>query len=235
MNTEDRSASSRRRLFQGIGGMSGAALIALLSYRILRDLVYQKHLQIIPCAEWGALAPNHNAPNEHGLFDPEHNPDGWQVYTTPLEHTLTTVVIHHSAIPLSDGPREIQQLHMRNLGFADIGYHFVVDAPGQVYEGRPLNVRGTHTRGHNTGTVGIVLLGNFVVHEPPVQQIKALMTLIIYLRATYQITHLAGHHDFLPTETVCPGANLELRLPDIARDAGLKFGTDGYRKPSYAS
>lgn len=188
---------------------------------------------IITRAAWGAAATDLNAPNEHGLFDPQTNPDGWEVYTAPLSQVLTTIVVHHSALPLSDGPREIQRVHMTTLGFADIAYHFVIDGDGRLFEGRPLNVRGAHTRGHNTGTVGVVLLGNFERASPAPQQLTTLQTLLLSLRDTYGITHVAGHRDFLPTETVCPGQMLETLLPDIARTAGLRLGTDGYRAPSY--
>ncbi len=89
-----------------------------------------------------------NAPNEHfGLFDRQTNPDGWQVYAAPLDQVLTTVVVHHSALPLRDGPREIQRVHMTINGFADIAYHFVIDDGGRLFEGRSLHVRGAHNAG----------------------------------------------------------------------------------------
>jgi hypothetical protein len=34
-------------------------------------------------------------------------------------------------------------------GYADIGYHIVIDSFGVLYEGRVLNARGAHTGGHN--------------------------------------------------------------------------------------
>jgi len=208
-----------------------AFALAAVLYRTTRRRYTMDTLAIIPRDAWGAVATDLNAPNEHGLFDPQANPDGWQVYAAPLAQVLTTVVVHHSALPLRDGPREIQRVHRATLGFADIAYHFVIDGDGRLFEGRPLNVRGAHTRGHNTGTVGVVLLGNFERADPAPEQIASLTTLLLSLRDTYGITHLAGHRDFLPAETVCPGRALEARLPNLARAAGLRLGTDGYRAP----
>lgn len=125
-----------------------------------------------------------------------------------------------------------KQMHLQFKGYADIGYHFVIDAAGKMYRGRDLNVRGAHTGGFNTGTVGIVLLGNFETTTPPQPQVDAFKTLARCLVSAYHITHLAGHRDFQPTETVCPGALLEPLLPSWASELGLKFGTDGYVPPT---
>jgi hypothetical protein len=183
-------------------------------------------------AQWGAAAPDLNAAAEHGLYDQRTNPEGWRVYDQPLAGLLNTVVIHHSALPLSDGPREIKTKHMHNKGYADIGYHFVIDAPGQIYEGRSLLVRGAHTGGHNTGTVGVCLLGNFEDAAPPAAQAASAQALARALKVQYGLTHLARHRDFQPDETVCPGKYLEPQLPAWAQAVGLQFGIGGYVPPA---
>ena len=188
-------------------------------------------LLIMPRAAWEAVAPNLNSPGEHGLYDPRTNPEGWRIYDQPLAGLLNTVVIHHSALPLSDGPREIQIKHMHDKGYADIGYHFVIDAAGLIYEGRSLGVRGAHTGGHNTGTVGVCLMGNFEDAAPPGVQAASAQALAQALKDHYALTHLAGHRDFQPDETVCPGKYLEPQLPSWAQASGLQFGTGGYVAP----
>ncbi len=55
---------------------------------------------------WGAAAPEIETSNE-GAYDLFTNPSGWMVYDQPLDQVLRTLIIHHSALPLSDGPREI--------------------------------------------------------------------------------------------------------------------------------
>jgi hypothetical protein len=76
------------------------------------------------------------------VYDAVANPGGWYVYAEPLPEALNTIIMHHSALPLGDGPLEIQAKHMQQRGFADIGYHFVIDEVGQIYEGRNLEARG---------------------------------------------------------------------------------------------
>ena len=188
-------------------------------------------MEIISRSEWGALEPDVQGSIE-GEYDAVQNPGGWFEYDTPLPQILNTIVVHHSALPLSDGPLQIQQKHMDFKGYADIGYHYLIDENGNIYEGRSLNVRGAHTGGHNTGTIGIVLLGNFEETEPTEAQISSLLKLSQCLRDEYQITHIAGHRDFQPDETVCPGKNLEALLSGFAQDLNLEFGTQGYVRPS---
>ena len=187
-------------------------------------------LGIIPRSEWGAVEPDLDTSIE-GLYDSATNPGGWLVYDEPLPEELNTIIVHHSALPLSDGPLEIQYKHMQLKGFADIGYNFVIDEAGQIYEGRSLAVRGAHTGGHNTGTIGIVLLGNFEETEPLEEQLMTLKKLARCLSDEYAITHLAGHRDFQPGVTVCPGENLEVLLPGLATELSLEFGTSGYVGP----
>ncbi|HSD83168.1 MAG TPA: peptidoglycan recognition family protein [Anaerolineae bacterium] len=190
-------------------------------------------LTLITRAGWGAALPHLQAPAEHGLFDPANNPEGWLMYQGSLTNIFNTAVVHHSALPLADGPQPIQRAHLGLKGYADIGYHFLIDGLGNLYEGRTLRARGAHTGGHNTGTVGIVLLGNFNVVEPFTRAWQTLQDLIAYLRDVYHLTHVAGHHDFQPEETECPGARLRQRLPALTAELGMKLGTDGYVIPEW--
>ncbi|HNT75258.1 MAG TPA: peptidoglycan recognition family protein [Anaerolineae bacterium] len=184
-------------------------------------------LHVVSREEWRAGEPDLQAAAEHGLYDPQTNPGGWLIYDAPLSEVLHTIVVHHTATYIKQHPREIQKWHRKRLGLADIGYHFVINPEGIVCEGRDIGVRGAHTGGHNTGTVGVALFGQFELWRPAEVQIVQLKLLAAYLRDTYAITHLAGHRDFQPAETVCPGRYLADRLPDLAAEVGLAYGIGG--------
>ncbi len=184
-------------------------------------------LEIIDRATWGAIEPNIAVSNE-GFYDPTFNPGGWYVYPNPLREALNSLIIHHTATLFNNSPAAVQSTHINDAGYADIAYHFLIDQAGLIYEGRSITVRGSHTGGHNTGTIGIALFGNFENDEPTTPQLCSLKRLGTWLKVTYDLTHLAGHRDFQPFETVCPGEHLVEKLENIAADLNLEFGTAGY-------
>lgn len=184
---------------------------------------------ILTRQDWGAREPDHEAPYETGFFSAD-NPDGWRVYDEDLRTVYRTVVIHHSVLYEGDDlstMRAIQDQHMDLRGWADIAYHFGVGQSGQVFEGRSLAVRGTHVEGFNTGSVGVVFLGDFQVNYPTPVQLEAGRRLIDWLALRLELTHLAGHSDFNGA-TDCPGQHLREMLPMLAQSAGLALGTGGY-------
>ncbi len=193
----------------------------------LTPLVPTGQVILIPRSAWGAAEPSvsPDGHGEHGPYDAITNPDGWLVYDQPIETVLNQVIIHHSALPLTDGPLEIQRLHTEEKGFADIGYHFLINEKGQLFEGRSLQVRGAHTYGANYASLGICLLGNFEEIQPAPVQLAVLKILLPDLISRFPlISRLAGHRDYNPGITLCPGANLYPLLPDIANEFHLHYG-----------
>jgi len=236
---------SRRQVIQGLT-LAGALCIGGVANGLLRNrprLVIVPHGDDMPAAspkpagrsivsrdEWGALPVDHAARNENGFYQPGSNPEGWYIYEGDLRESYQTLIIHHSAFYEADGLAtllEVQRLHRGDRGWADIGYHFLVDSAGRVYEGRDLSARGVHTMGHNTGSAGLCLLGDFRFAAPSAAQWQATVSLGRWLVEALALTHLAGHRQFnLSTE--CPGAALQQRLPDLAARLDLEFGIDGY-------
>ncbi|GAB2865247.1 hypothetical protein GCM10027074_35750 [Streptomyces deserti] len=90
---------------------------------------------------------------------------------------VKAVVVHHTAesndYTCADAPavvRGIYAYHVRQLGWKDIGYNFLVDKCGTVYEGRKggvdLPVMGAHAYGFNSETTGISILGTYTDVTP---------------------------------------------------------------------
>lgn len=149
---------------------------------------------------------------------------------------VSRVTIHHSAVYFRDDRpaataaqlQRIQRDHMQRRGFGDIGYHFLVDPAGRVWQGRELRWQGAHASGsNNVRNVGICVLGNFVRgsrgHGPTAPQIDALERLVGALCQDYRVaaSKIHRHSDFKATE--CPGPLLE---PVVAK---LRRGGDGPR------
>jgi len=163
-----------------------------------------------------------------------HTRKEWHARPTRNPYTPMTpwrITIHHTAGPqtmnLRDTLREvrfIQDFQQDGRGWDDIGYHFLIDGAGNIIEGRPVNVVGSHVKGNNDGNIGIAMMGYF---SPPVNdhltaaQQNALVSLLRYLHARYNIplSEVKGHRDYEKTE--CPGDNVYNLLPEIRREAAL--------------
>ncbi len=141
---------------------------------------------------------------------------------TPLRGTWSQITVHHSDETTSDPNggslddsahtlRLIQKYHMESKSppWGDIGYHFVIDSAGRIFQGRELRWRGAHAGGkdgeNNEQNIGICMLGDFLKRPPTPAAMKSLELLIADLRQKYNIANsrLFSHHEF--TGTDCPG------------------------------
>ena len=96
--------------------------------------------------------------------------------------TLVGAVVHHTADPntyttVAQAEQQIHNdavYHINSLGWCDLGYNFVVDKWGNIYEGRAHSmtqaVVGAHAGGFNTGTVGVAMLGTYDAVPPAATQ-----------------------------------------------------------------
>ncbi|MGW1779868.1 peptidoglycan recognition protein family protein [Streptomyces sp. NPDC002143] len=172
---------------------------------------------------------------------------------------VVAVFVHHTDSPngyaCADAPRIIRDLYTGQTGardWDDIGYNFLVDRCGTIYEGRAGGVdrpvTGAHTQGFNHRTTGVAALGTFThgvpVPQPVVDAIAALTAWKLGLadidpRTTVRLVSsnsrsryssgtaatlpvLAGHRDGFMTS--CPGAALTARLPEIRATAARLQG-----------
>ena len=109
--------------------------------------------------------------------------------------------------------RGIQKTHMGANGWDDIGYHYIVDPAGRLWEGRHLDRIGAHagSRDLNRGNIGILLLGNFDLQEPPRAQLERLGALLAALQGIFAIAdaEIYTHNRIRAMEglapTACPG------------------------------
>lgn len=102
--------------------------------------------------------------------------------------------------------RAIQRGHAAR-DFIDVGYHYVVMPSGRIFAGRPLSALGAHVAGHNTGSVGISLAGDFDQEEPTPAAIRSIDYVLARLITGGTELPLVGHRDLAPM-TTCPGAAL---------------------------
>lgn len=162
-------------------------------------------------------------------------------YTTTTI-TPTHVMIHHGASPdtYTDGAavvRSYWNYHVNTLGWSDIGYNYLIDKFGNLYQGRHnpsmpnVDVRGAHAGNSNSKSIGVNFLGNADVTIATTLQLNKLYALLgwwfdfrgfdpatsasIPLQVSGSATkpRILGHRDV--NSTTCPGNDLYSRLPNI--------------------
>jgi hypothetical protein len=105
--------------------------------------------------------------------------------------TVKAAFIHHTVQSNSYSPSESAALvrsdylyHVRTRGWNDIGYNFLVDRYGRVFEGRyggvTRAVLGAHAGGFNTNTTGVALLGTFTTARPTGPMLAGLNRLLAW-------------------------------------------------------
>jgi N-acetyl-anhydromuramyl-L-alanine amidase AmpD len=123
---------------------------------------------------------------------------------------INKIVIHCADTPaeMDIGADTIRKWHVEERGWKDIGYHYVIRRDGTVEKGRADNVPGAHVAGHNTGSLGICLVGGKLRVNFTHQQWAALEKLVRGLLFTHKEAEIFGHND-LDKSKPCPMFNVK--------------------------
>lgn len=154
----------------------------------------------------------------------------------PTTVKLTGAIIHHTAgtntytqAQSADLVRGIWNYHTFGQGWGDIGYNFLVDKYGTIYEGREGTLTaqpgymsvGAHAAPANTNSVGISVMGEYTKIQPTTESIDSVVDVLAWqfsmaninplgtrtyttnAGATKTISTVAGHKDV--SATACPG------------------------------
>ncbi|MFJ4621324.1 peptidoglycan recognition protein [Streptomyces sp. NPDC088812] len=172
-------------------------------------------------------------------------------YTTKVKAAF----VHHTAsgnnYTCSQAPsviRGIYRYHVKSMGWRDIGYNFLVDKCGNIYEGRAGGVTkavlGAHTLGFNSNSMGIAVIGTFTSTKPAASAVTSVARLTAwklglfganpvgktYLKSgggnlyakgkNVRLNVISGHRDGFATE--CPGKQLYGKLGS-ARSTAARY------------
>ena len=185
--------------------------------------------------------------------DCNYDPSG-QIYY-PASH----MIVHHT-VSSNQGPdynwaavvRAIWSYHTYTRGWGDIGYNYLVDINGVIYEGylnedyENLDVKGIHASGANRGSMGVSLIGTFTAPDystpgiAPSEPMKASLVDLLSWKAEQRginvydasdslpdigwgLPTLMGHRDVYGT-TECPGDQAHALLPWLRDQVAARIG-----------
>ncbi|MDF1497843.1 MAG: N-acetylmuramoyl-L-alanine amidase [Patescibacteria group bacterium] len=197
------------------------------------------------------------------IFRPQWNADESKMTWETKYAKVEKIIIHHTAslklLSDSDGSGEYKKM-VNNIytyhngkktwydddgeynGFGDIGYNYLIDPNGNIYEGRygGNGVIGGHVNSYNIGSIGISVIGTYggninseyISHPLNLKVKKSLETFIGWVAANNNINlnktsnflgknidGLVGHRDL--SATTCPGNELYKQLDNIQSNATL--------------
>jgi len=163
---------------------------------------------------------------------------GWncpQGVTFPSFTKVTHLIVHHSASANTSNDwgavvLSFWNFHVNTNGWADIGYNWLVDPNGVLYEGRGggENATGAHFCGKNGGTMGVCMIGTYTSTQASVAARKTLVEVLawkacrdninpaeslLHASSGLNLFRVSGHRDGCSTE--CPGEQLYRVLPEI--------------------
>ena len=135
--------------------------------------------------------------------------------------------------------RGMYHFHTHTNLWCDIGYNFLVDRFGTVFEGRHGGVTkavvGAHAENFNTGSTGVAIMGTFSTDPVPSAAYGAVRDLLAWKLALHgvdpngtvtasgaQVRTITGHRDL--NATTCPGDMAEGLLPKLRTDVAVAMG-----------
>jgi uncharacterized protein YgiM (DUF1202 family) len=172
---------------------------------------------IITRAQWGA--------NESLRFDT------YGEIWPPEYETVQHAIVHHAAVNYPSGGynavRSIYYYHCVTQGWGDIGYNYLIDTEGRIFEGRVggQNVIGGHSFEYAIGSSGICIMGDYRFQDATDASKAALVHILAFVtrdldtyarKQFHEITNLptiCAHRDV--NQTSCPGDYLYDDLPEI--------------------
>lgn len=127
---------------------------------------------------------------------------------------IDKIILHCAATPEGRdiSMETIKSWHVKGNGWSDIGYHYVIELDGTIKEGRPMHRSGAHTKGHNTGSIGVCYVGGMDKNKnakdtrTDAQRI-ALDELIADLMKEHKGATIHGHNEF--AAKACPSFDVQ--------------------------
>ena len=157
----------------------------------------------------------------------------YEVHAGFVHHTVNAN--NYTADQVPGIIRGIYSYHVRTRGWSDIGYNFLVDKFGRIWEGRyggvDRPVVGAHTQGYNQYSFAMSAIGNYDVARPSSAMVTAYAQLFAWKLSLHGVSAgstaqrvgsktfqaINGHRD--AGQTACPGKYLYAMIPTIRTKA----------------
>lgn len=147
---------------------------------------------------------------------------------------IRRITVHHegasvfTATGQSDAARRLESIRLGHLGrktdgqpWADIGYHYIIDPGGRVWEGRSIQYQGAHVHLKNENNLGVMVIGNFDKQEPTAAALATLDRFVADQMRIHRVgpANVYTHRELNPT--ACPGRSLQGHMVAVRVAGGV--------------
>lgn len=187
--------------------------------------ILQRALHLLPDGIFGPITEESVKAHQkkYGL-----NPDGivgpltWDTISRDeialkAKRTIKEIIVHCTATKEGQSitVEDVRRLHKKK-GWSDIGYHFLIYLDGSIHAGRPIDVVGAHTKGHNAYSIGVCYVGGLDKNGRAKDtrndaQKESLLSLLTQLKARYPNATIHGHNEFANKACPCFKTNEEYK------------------------
>lgn len=196
------------------GAAPGGAIDPAAATYTPRPVIYSR-------AQWGADERMRDKSSLHY----------YEVHAGFVHHTVNANDYTRGEVP--GIIRSIYAYHTQSKGWSDIGYNFVVDRFGRIWEARyggiDRPVVGAHTLGYNDYSFAMSAIGNYDVKQPSAAMLQAYGALFAWKLSLHGVNAsstrqwvgskyfqaINGHRD--AGQTACPGRYLYAKVPQIRK------------------
>jgi N-acetylmuramoyl-L-alanine amidase len=128
---------------------------------------------------------------------------------------INYIVIHTTATVQDVKVESILNYWKNNLGWANPGYHFLIEASGKIHQLQPLEKPSNGVRGFNKNSVHISYIGGKFKDDRTIEQIYSMTGLVKGLSSVYPKAKIQGHRDFPHVTKLCPNFDVKTWLETI--------------------
>jgi len=169
-------------------------------------------------------------------------------YSDGLQYQpVTHLILHHTVgVPAGDAAAQMRaywSYHAFTKEWGDIGYNFVIDLDGNIFEGHlgGDDVIGTHAGNANSGSMGLAMIGSYSVNKPSAAVKESIIDMFAWKadqrdidvfdasdtlpNLNWGLPHMMGHRDVYGT-TECPGGAAHSIIPEIRDEVASRIGLE---------
>lgn len=137
-----------------------------------------------------------------------------------MARNITKIIVHCTATPEGRdvSVEDVRSWHVKDNGWSDIGYHWIIELDGSIKAGRPERKSGAHAKGHNSTSVGVCYVGGCdadmnAKDTRTESQKETLRCLLKDISNRYPFAEIIGHRDISSKE--CPSFDAKEEYKNI--------------------